>query len=306
MLAMREVDVRATDGHRARASRSSWRTCSSSSASSCSCMYVHHIGQSLRVSALIELVGNDTRSCSTRSIPTQVSREPRRQRGVVCAPQSGVVTAIGHDQLVDEARGPAARSSSCPRSGRSCPPVRRCSSSTASRTRLDDDAIASRWCSTRTDPRQDVAYGMRHARRHRRALARRLAVPRPDDRGAGIDRLHDCLRQLARRPFPTASTATTDGRRAADRAGDGLGRVRPPRVRRDPAWREPAHRRSRAAEGGARRPRLDRVAGPPPVLEEQLELFEAAIEQEMEGERDADFALHPDREGIGAAVAPER
>ena len=42
------------------------------------------------------------------------------------------------------------------------------------------------------------------------------------------------------------------------------------------------------------------------VIDEQLELLEAAIEQEMEGERDADFALHPDREGIGAAVAPER
>ena len=30
-------------------------------------LYVHHIGRSLRVSALIELVGQDTRSCSMTS-----------------------------------------------------------------------------------------------------------------------------------------------------------------------------------------------------------------------------------------------
>ena len=37
-------------------------------------MYVHHIGQSLRVSALIELVGNDTR----RLLEQGLSRSPGR------------------------------------------------------------------------------------------------------------------------------------------------------------------------------------------------------------------------------------
>jgi len=42
------------------------------------------------------------------------------------------------------------------------------------------------------------------------------------------------------------------------------------------------------------------------VVEEQLELLAAATERAMDDERDAEVALHPDREGIGAAVAAER
>jgi uncharacterized membrane protein len=53
-------------------------------------IYVHHIGQSLRVSALIELVG--------RPLPL----DPEAPH-VVAARKSGVVTAIGTDALVEEA-----------------------------------------------------------------------------------------------------------------------------------------------------------------------------------------------------------
>jgi len=38
----------------------------------------------------------------------------------------------------------------------------------------------------------------------------------------------------------------------------------------------------------------------------QLELLAAATQRAMDDERDAEMALHPDREGIGAAVAAER
>ena len=42
------------------------------------------------------------------------------------------------------------------------------------------------------------------------------------------------------------------------------------------------------------------------VVDEQLELLATATTRAMEDERDVELALHPDREGIGAAIAVER
>ena len=41
------------------------------------------------------------------------------------------------------------------------------------------------------------------------------------------------------------------------------------------------------------------------VLDEQLELLVAATQRAMDDEHDVDMALHPDREGIGAALSAE-
>jgi uncharacterized membrane protein len=68
-------------------------------------IYVHHIGQSLRVSALIELVGQDTRKLVDRRYPDAgppPSADPEAPR-VVAARKSGVVTMIGTHALVAEA-----------------------------------------------------------------------------------------------------------------------------------------------------------------------------------------------------------
>ena len=69
-------------------------------------MYVHHIGQALRVSALIELVGKETRTLIDRAYPDKgTTVEPRPGSApVVAARASGVITTIGHDALVEEAR----------------------------------------------------------------------------------------------------------------------------------------------------------------------------------------------------------
>ena len=65
-------------------------------------VYVHHIGESLRVASLIELVGDKTRRLldETYEHERQVPAAPE----VICAPRSGVVNHIGYDQLVDLAR----------------------------------------------------------------------------------------------------------------------------------------------------------------------------------------------------------
>ena len=69
-------------------------------------MYVHHIGQSLRVSALIELVGKDTRNLIDRIYPEHGGggNLARYDDHTILAPESGVITVIGHESLTEEAR----------------------------------------------------------------------------------------------------------------------------------------------------------------------------------------------------------
>jgi uncharacterized membrane protein len=61
--------------------------------------YVNHIGRKLRVSALIELVGADTRKLLDTLHPYAVAT-PRFERPTICAPRSGVITQVDHDKLV--------------------------------------------------------------------------------------------------------------------------------------------------------------------------------------------------------------
>ena len=69
-------------------------------------VYVHHIGQALRVSALIELVGDETRTLLDRRYPDEgPALDPQLDSlPVVRARESGVITGIGYEQLVEEAR----------------------------------------------------------------------------------------------------------------------------------------------------------------------------------------------------------
>src|SRR6187431_3467731 len=69
-------------------------------------VYVHHIGQSLRVSALIELVGEETRTLLDRRYPDEgPALDPQLDSlPVVRARESGVITGIGYEQLVEEGR----------------------------------------------------------------------------------------------------------------------------------------------------------------------------------------------------------
>jgi uncharacterized membrane protein len=84
-----------------------------------------------------------------------------------------------------------------------------------------------------------------------------------------IDRLHDILRQLARRPF-------SDGR-----VRDERGEIR--LLVKTMTWENYVH----LGIG---------------VLDEQAVLLHAATRDALQDEQDARFALDPDREGLGAAA----
>jgi uncharacterized membrane protein len=66
-------------------------------------IYVHHIGRSLRVSALIELVGKDTRALLDKVYPGHLPSVDEGEAGTIPSGKSGVITTIAYDELVEEA-----------------------------------------------------------------------------------------------------------------------------------------------------------------------------------------------------------
>jgi uncharacterized membrane protein len=65
--------------------------------------YVNHIGRALRVSALIELVGHDTRKLLDKHY-AGVGGTSERDGTIIATPRSGVITQIDHEALVGLAK----------------------------------------------------------------------------------------------------------------------------------------------------------------------------------------------------------
>jgi uncharacterized membrane protein len=149
---------------------------------------------------------------------------------------------------------------------------------------------------------EDVAYGVRLlVDIAERSLADSPFLD-PTTAVQAIDRLHDILRQLARRPFP-------DGRHR-----DETGELR--LIVRSMSWDAYVHLAfDEIRLAGAGSPQVSRrlkaaltdlrSIAPPGrvgVIDDQLELLVAATESSMDDERDVEMALTEDREGIGAAA----
>ena len=167
-------------------------------------MYVHHVGQALRVSALVELAGSDTRKLVDKVYPDpgtptvgQVSRDH------VTATKSGVVTTIAHDELVKIAHNADCVLELMPALGEYVP-----AGSTLFRVRGDVDRLdgdAARRCVILRLERtldQDVGYGLRLLVDVAERSLSESPWQDPTTAVQAVDRLHDCLRQLVRRPFP--------------------------------------------------------------------------------------------------------
>ena len=203
-------------------------------------IYVHHIGQSLRVSSLIELVGKDTRKLHRSQVPGR--RPCRRARARRTGGRVRPTLGCRHrDRLRRSRRGGAARLRATGARSR----ARRVrAGGRAALSRARDDGRPGRGPTAQVadpdagaDPRGGRRLRRPAARRHRGAVALRLAVPGSDDGSAGA-------RPPARRAAP-ARPAAVPGRAPPRRRGEGearraldeLGGVRPSRLRRDPDGR---------------------------------------------------------------------
>jgi uncharacterized membrane protein len=268
-------------------------------------IYVHHIGQALRVSAMIELVGHDTRKLVDREYPDAGQPPPVDPDAprIVAARESGVVTMIGTDALVAEAERTDCVIELSPALGAFVPAGAPLFLIHGSPDDLDENRLFAA-LSLRLEPTldQDVAYGMRLLVDIAERSLSDSPYQDPTTAVQAIDRLHDILRQLARRPF-------SDGR-VSDKAGE----IR--LLIKTMTWDDYVHlafdeiRMAGAGSPQVSRRLVDalidlrRVAIPERVgvLDKQMSLLRTATIEAMHDERDIRFALDPDREGMGAAA----
>jgi uncharacterized membrane protein len=175
-------------------------------------VYVHHLGQALRVSALIELVGDDTRGLIGKRYEEPTPARPTSERAIL-ARESGVITVIDTDKLVAEARRAGCRLELVPALGEFVPaggPVVRVHGEARG---LDEDELHDALIlKPERTLDEDVAYGVRLLVDIAERSLSDSPLQDPTTAVQAIDRLHDILRQLVRRPFP-------DGRHR-DEAGE--------------------------------------------------------------------------------------
>ena len=178
-------------------------------------VYVHHIGQALRVSALIELVGKDTRALLDRIYPDKgaaLEEEPGAPR-IIRARESGVVTGIGVEQLVEEAVRADCVLELVPALGEFVPadaPLFRVHGEPSG---LDEDRLQEALIlKLERTLDQDVAYGIRLLVDIAERSLADSPFQDPTTAVQAIDRMHDILRQLARRPFPDGSHRDDTGK----------------------------------------------------------------------------------------------
>jgi len=174
-------------------------------------LYVHHIGRSLRVAALIELVGSDTR----RLIDEQYSGGDvghREDDSVVAAPSSGVVCDLDHEQLVDAARQADCTLVMLPAVGEFVPAGATLFRVDGDPRGLDTDAVVRAVVlGLERTLERDVAYGFRMLVDIAVRSVSESAFLDPTSSVQAIDRLHDGLRQLATRDFPDGVCRDEDG-----------------------------------------------------------------------------------------------
>jgi uncharacterized membrane protein len=269
-------------------------------------MYVHHIGKSLRVSSLIELVGKDTRKLLDRVYSDKGASlgEEAGSVRVVRARRSGVITKVGHAELVEEARRIDGVLELVPALGQfiaaDAPLFRvRDTSGAPDPDRIHDALILS---PERTLD-EDVGYGIRLLVDIAQRSMADSPLQDPTTAIQAIDRIHEILRQLARRPFP-------DGRHR-DEAGtvrlivpamtwDAYVHLAFDEIRLVGAGSPQVARRLVAALDDLKSVALpERIA----VLDDELDLLTEAVRTALEDERDVEIALTADFEGIGVAAA---
>jgi uncharacterized membrane protein len=166
-------------------------------------IYVQHIGQALRVSALVELVGHDTRGLVDKVYPDKGAPAPEPDERVVRARRSGVVTAIGYDELVEEARRAGCALELVPGLGDFVPADAPLYIVHGEAADLDEDELH-RALVLKLEPTldRDVGYGIRMLVDIAERSLSESPFQDPTTAVQAIDRIHDILRQLARRPFP--------------------------------------------------------------------------------------------------------
>ncbi|MGW5723148.1 DUF2254 domain-containing protein [Amycolatopsis sp. NPDC003865] len=263
-------------------------------------LYMHHSGNSLRAAGLIDLVGDHLHEQIDRLY--EAGDTAPTPRDVVVCPEAGIVVDLDRPALVAAARDAGCVLELVPMMGDFVP-------AGAPLFRIEGDAGRSDHAqlagfvvlaAERTHG-DDPAYGFRKLVD---IAERGIAQPFTDPTTAimVIDRLHDGLRQLATRRFPTGRHTDDNGDvRLVERVlgWDGYVRLAFDELRLAGAASPQVPRRILAALHD-----LKTVAPPDrhPPLDRQLALLTAAVEHEYDDGPDRRAALVPDQQGVGSGA----
>jgi uncharacterized membrane protein len=276
-------------------------------------LFVHHSGQTMRATGLIDLVGDRTRDLIASSFPARrTATGPDPDPDVIPSREPGSVVRVDRAGLVDAARRADCVLELVPVVGdfvpggaplfRVHPGPRRAEDVAGPVPRLQAEEIARLvLVGPERVHTEDAPYGVRKLVD---IAERSIAQPFNDPTTTlqALHRLHDLLRQLAVRPLPPGEHRDADGVvRLVERtlSWDGYVRLAFDEIRLAGAATPQVTRRLCAALQD-----LKSVAPPDrqAPLDRQLRLLTAAVRRAYEDEEDIAAALTPDTEGIGSGA----
>ena len=262
-------------------------------------LYVHHTAQSIRVGGLIGWVADATRDEVDRLYPAPP--EPEDDPSVVAAPDYGVVTKLPHQALVAIAEEADCVLELVPAMGDFVPrggPLFRVRGSLPEphRSAAARSVILDRERSHQFEP----AFGLRKLVDVGARSIYSSPFQDPTTCVQSINAIHDILRQLAPREFPSGRHHDAHGHvRLVERvmSWEGYVRLAFDELRLVGAGSPQVARRLRAALEDLR------TVAPPerrPPLDRQLKLLDDAVRRAFADDADVDAALVPDMQGIGS------
>lgn len=270
-------------------------------------VYVHHIGRSLRVSALIELVGKNTRDLVNKLYSTRLPGRDGDDPHIILAPHSGALTVVREEQLVEIAMRADARIELLVPIGQFVPggaPFIRVHGATVDAIDIDDVHGAILLSLERTLD-QDVAFGLRMLVDMGAKAIAESPYNDPTTTVQVIDRIHDILRQLATLELPDGVRYDERGTpRLVVPSMDWQAYVRLAFEELRLVGRDSLQvvRSLRAALQDLKRVAPPERQGP---LDEQLGLLTSAIDGAATDGDERELFLRPDPQGLGVAAGAE-
>ncbi|HKP88498.1 MAG TPA: DUF2254 domain-containing protein [Thermoleophilaceae bacterium] len=262
-------------------------------------LYVNHTAQSIRIGGLLGRVADSTRDEVDRLYPAEP--EPEDDPSLVVAPDYGVVTRLPHDMLVDIAEKADCVLELVPAMGDFVPrggPLFRVVGPLPEphRSAVALSVILERERTHRSEP----AFGVRKLVDVATRSIYSGPFQDPSTSVQAINAIHDILRRLAPREFPTGRHHDAQGHlRLVERvmSWEGYVRLAFDELRLAGAGSPQVARRLRAALED-----LGTVAAPErqPPLDRQLKLLDEAVRRAYDDDDDVDAALVPDMQGIGS------
>ena len=259
-------------------------------------LYVNHIGRRLRAASLIEAVSHQMRSKLDELYPERQTEEPQSP-SVLLAPRSGVLIHIDHTPLVDLARKANVELEVLPVLGDFVPagaPLLRIKGQP--KFDIASDFLRRITLDKERSFDQDLAYGPRLLVD---ICVRSLSDPfDPTTAVQAIDRLHDFMRQLVHRRFPSGEHRDEAGAVRLVTKTDV--RLSVEEIRNSAAVSVQVTRRLRACFEDLLHCAPEERLAP---LERQLHLLDAEIDNNDASSPDSAVWRQSDPQGIGASRA---